>query len=388
MAMKKPIHVLQVSKSTGGVGQYLRMLANLLDKERFQITAVCLSDGGNDLAAELSKIEGVRAASFQMNRFKIDPFSDSKVFIKLARLIRQDKFDLIHAHASKPGFLTRVAAFGTGIPCIYGPHCFSFHSGVPQWKANIYAAVEHISARWLTAKILAVSEDERVLARRYRVGTDSQILTVHTGIELAPFDELADRNLVRASLGIPDTVFLIGCVGRMSIQKAPFDFVNAAALVHKDFPDAHFLWVGDGELMADVRALVRLLNMDKVFHFARHRTDVPSVLQSMDCFVLASHWEGFSLSVLEAMAARLPVIMSRVSGALEAVLDGMTGYIVPIADPPALADAIGKLVANPQEARAFGLMGRKRLEQNFTVQCMIKEIENLYQEVVVGKLAV
>jgi glycosyltransferase involved in cell wall biosynthesis len=102
----------------------------------------------------------------------------------------------------------------------------------------------------------------------------------------------------------------------------------------------------------------------------------------MDCFVLASHWEGFSLSVLEAMAMGLPVIMCRVSGAAEAVLEGVTGSIVPIGDRLALAVAMQKMVENPEEARKFGVNGRLRFEQDFTMERMVKEIEHLYEKVV------
>lgn len=384
--MKKPIHVLQVSKSTGGVGQYLSTLVSHLDKQRFRVTVVCLSDGGDELAAELSKIHGVQAYSLKMNRYKINPFSDALVFIKLLSLIRREKFDLIHVHTSKPGFLARVASIGSGIPSIYRPACFSFHDGVGRWKANFYAALERFAARWLTARIHAVCKDECLLAKRYHVGSDSQFSIIYTGIDLARFEKAVDRNLTRASLGIPDSTFLFGTVGRLSKQKAPLDFVHAAAQLHQNYPDAHFVWVGDGELMAETRQLVRSLNLGEVFHFASHRKDVSSVLKSMDCFVLASHWEGFSLSVLEAMAVGLPIVVTHVSGAAEAVVDGVTGFITPIGDSQALAGAMRRMIADPQAAKVFGMRGQQRFMQKFTLERMVGEIEQLYEKVVAGSL--
>lgn len=385
--MKKPVHILQVSKSTGGVGQYLRTLVTHLDKDRFRVTAFCLSDGGEELAAELSAIKGVQAYSLQMNRYKINPFSDAQVFFKLAGLIRKEKFDLIHAHTSKPGFLARMASVGSGIPTIYRPACFSFHDGLPKWKANFYAALERFAARWFTTRIHAICEDERILARRYMVGTDAQFVTIHTGIDSARFEEQADRSLIRASLGIPSSAFLIGTVGRLSKQKAPSDFVNAAAQVHRLCPDVHFVWVGDGELMAETQALAHSLQLDEVFHFAGHRKDVSGVLKAMDCFVLASHWEGFSLSMLEAMSVGLPVIASRVSGAAEAVQDGVNGYVVSIGDTQALAAAMEKMAVDPRGAAAFGENGRRLFQQKFTVDRMVNEIESLYETVITERAA-
>jgi glycosyltransferase involved in cell wall biosynthesis len=154
------------------------------------------------------------------------------------------------------------------------------------------------------------------------------------------------------------------------------------ATVHEKYPQVHFVWVGDGELKSEITRLVNSLGLASIFHFAGYRRDVPDLLRAMDIFVLSSHWEGFSLSVLEAMASGLPVVMTRVSGAAEAIIDGETGVVVPIGDTKALAEAIERLVSNPFLARQFGQAGRQRLEQNFTLDRMVKEIENLYEEII------
>jgi glycosyltransferase involved in cell wall biosynthesis len=379
--MMASLRVLQVSKSTGGVGQYLRWLVNGLDKERFEVTAVCLSEGSEKLACELSQIEGVRALSLQMDRYKINPLGDARVWLRLRRLIRQERFDLIHAHTSKPGFLARTAAIGSGIPAIYRPAGFAFHDGAARWKARLYAAVERFTARFFTRRIVTVCNEERELAKRYRVGSDEQLVTIHTGIDLSQFDRQYDRDGTRRSLGVPEEGFLFGTVGRLSRQKAPSDFVRAAAMVHEKQPGVHFVWVGDGELQAETEALVRSLGLEAVFHFAGLRRDIPAVLQALDCFVLASHWEGFSLSVLEAMAAGLPVVMNRVSGAAEAVHNGETGLIVPVGDVQALAGALLNIASDMEHAIALGQAGRLRLEQHFTQERMIADIQALYEQV-------
>lgn len=383
--MREQIHVLQVSKSTGGIGQYLRSLVYGLNKERFKVTVACLSEGSEQLAAEFSKVDNVDAFSLQMDRYKINLITDVRVWWNLARLVRKERFDVIHAHSSKPGFLARMAAAGTDIPTIYCPACFSFHDGVAKWKAVFFALIERIAAAWFTDRIIAVCNDEKLLARRYGVGNDALFTVVYNGVAPTDFKRVIDRNSVRGSLHIPEDVFLIGTVARLSKQKAPFDFVNAAAEVHKNLPEIHFVWIGDGELEAETRELIRLHDIENVFHLLGYRNDVPDLLNTMDCFVLASHWEGFSLSVLEAMAAGLPVIASRVSGVAEAVVDGETGLLVPIGDPMALAKAIERLASNSSDARRFGEAGRKRVEEKFSLNQMIREIENIYDEIVAGK---
>jgi glycosyltransferase involved in cell wall biosynthesis len=383
--MNKLAHILEVTKSTGGVGEYIRWLVHGLDKNRFRLTVACLSEGGPELAAELSRLPNVQAFSLAMNRYQIDPLSDLRVLIQLARMIRREDFDLIHAHTSKPGFLARLAVAGMGIPVIYRPACFAFHSGAGRLQIMLASTLERFAARCLTTRIMTVCNDERALARQYKVGRAEQFVNVYTGIDLSPFDIPVDRATVRASLGVQVNAPLIGSVGRLSPQKAPLDFVQAAALVHARQPDVHFVWVGAGPLEAQARALVSAKGLDDVFHFAGQRKDVPFVLRVFDCFALSSLWEGFSLSVLEAMAAGLPVVVTRILGTPEAVQDGVNGFLVPPGDPPALAQALIELLADPNRARQLGANGRKRIEQQFTRKQMLEGIERLYGEVIASR---
>jgi len=232
---------------------------------------------------------------------------------------------------------------------------------------------------------VTVCNEERLLAQRYRVGRTDQFVNIYNGVDPAAFQLTPDRAATRASINVPEEAVLVGTVARLTDQKAPADFVGAAAAVHRLHPQVHFVWVGDGELESEMVSLVQRLGLEAVFHFAGLRPDVPELLKVMDVFVLASHWEGFSISVLEAMASGLPVVMTSVSGAAEAVVDGETGFVVPISDIEALAEAIGNLVAHLPRARAFGRAGRQRLEKYFTLGRMVKEVENLYEEVVVHK---
>lgn len=379
--MSQPIKVLEVTKSTGGVASYVRWIVKGIDHERYQLTVLCLSEGGPELAAELNQLQGIRALSIAMNRYKLDPFSDTRVLLKLAQFMRSEHFDLIHAHTSKPGYLARLAAIGTGIPVIYTPNCFAFHDRATAFRKFYSALLEGLAARFLTARITAVCEDERKLALRNRVGRPEQVVTIHTGIDPQPFDLSVDRQAVRASLEVPADAPLVGVVCRLMEQKAPLDFVRAAALVHARRPDAHFVWVGDGPLEEQARALVAEQNLSKVFHFAGLRNDIPAVLKAFDIFVLPSHWEGFSLAVLEAMAAGLPIVATQVTGASEAIAHGQSGLLVPIADEKAMAQAMLTLLDNPDRVQHFGTAARQRIDQLFTREQMVRRISELYDQI-------
>ncbi len=379
------IHVFEVSKSTGGVGSYTRRLVKALDKEHFKVTVACLSNGAEQMAAELSQIPGVNAFSFPMAAYHIDPFSDIRVLFKLAQLIRREQFDVIHAHTSKPGFLARIAAFGTGIPVIYRPANFSFDDSVPKLRAYFYSLLERFAARFLTSRIITVSKGERDLARRYHVGKDSQFVMISTGIDLNQFAAPVDAKLKRISLGVPVDVPLIGTVSRITKDKGPFDFVEAASLVHVQFPNVHFLWVGDGPLEEMVKSRVHLLNLNGVFHFVGLRHDIPEILKIMDCFVLSSHSEALSIAMLEAMASGLPVVTTMVPGADEAIKNGETGFLVPIGGIKELAGAIFQLLKDPVRAQRMGKSARDCIESNFSLSKMVSATEHLYESVLEEK---
>lgn len=379
--MEKKINVLHVTKSSGGVGVYTKRIVSAFDKSRFRFTVVCLAEGADELAAELNVIENVDALSIPMDD-GVNVISDILICWKLIKIIRGNKFDLIHAHSSKPGFFARLASFGTKIPTIYEPASFAFHENSPKFQALFYAVLERFAAKYLTDRIVLVCNGERRLARQYSVGTDEQFITIYTGIDIAEFSPLIDRSVVRKDLGIDLDVKLIGTVARLSEQKAPSDFIYAAALVHESEPDIHFLWVGDGPLESESRELVQTLGLQDHFHFAGFRSDIPNVLSSFDCFVLSSHWEGFSLAVLEAMATGLPIVATRVTGADEAIVDGQNGFLVEIGDINGIAAAIKKIADDNQLALDMGALSRKYAEDKFPFERMISELDKLYMELV------
>jgi glycosyltransferase involved in cell wall biosynthesis len=378
--MADTIHILQIAKSSGGVGEYVRWLAEGIDKSRFRLTVACLSEGGPEFAAQLNLLPGVRAESFGMNRYQIAPHTDAITLANLAGLIRRERPDLIHAHTSKPGFLGRIAALGSGVPVIYTAHGFAFHDRISRAKRVAYATLERLAAATMTTKIVAVSDAERQMGLRFGVGRPDQILTVHTGIDLAPFDVAADRSALRASLGVPADAPLVGVVGRLIAQKAPLDFVRAVGIIHRARPDARFVWLGGGPLKQEAENAARAAGIDGVINFAGQRRDIPALLQTLDVFVLPSLWESFSLVLLEAMAARLPVVATSVDGNPEAVADGETGLIVPPSTPDALARGILRLLEDPALAHAMGQAGRQRVEREFNRERMLANIGQVYED--------
>lgn len=377
MKTKKLSRLLLVTKSTGGIAEYIRWLVQGIDREHFQVTVVCLSENNRAFAEELRADYAVETIYFDMSRYRVNIFSDSLLGLKLARLLRSGCFDLVHAHGSKAGFLVRVAALGMQLPVVYTPHAFAFHAGSGGLAKKIIVLLEKLIAP-RTTRFLTVSEGSRDLALRYGVGKAEQFVVVHTGINAFSGYQVVDVDALKIELGIPAGVPIIGSVGRLSRQKSPLDFVRVAAATLKSAPDAHFLWAGSGPLALDVRNLSQELGIETSIHWLGQRKDVPSLLKILDVFLLTSCWEGFPLVILEAMAAGVPVVATDIFGTREAVLQGECGWLAAPGDVDSLANFVVNLLQDTVQAERFAAKARERLTEVFTREKMLDEIQALY----------
>jgi glycosyltransferase involved in cell wall biosynthesis len=203
---------------------------------------------------------------------------------------------------------------------------------------------------------------------------------VPNGIDLDRFRDPRDTGLVRQSLGIPLDAPVIGTVGRVSEVKRQDLLIRAFRLVLSRVPDAQLLLVGDGPWMGELRELTADLGLDDRVHFAGYQPRPEPYLQAMDVFALSSRSEGMPLAVLEAWAAGLPVVATRVGGLPELIDDGRTGVLVDFGDEHALAGALCDLIADPEFSRRLGEAGRNRVESLFSLRRMADEYQRHYVE--------
>ena len=377
--MQQKIRLLIVSKSTGGVATYVKSLVSGLNRDLFIITVVCLSENGKEFAAELTQRYGVKAFHLAMNRYKVNPLTDAWVYLKLASHIRHEKYDIIHAHASKPGFLIRMAAIGTGIPVIYSPHNFAFHEGTPGILAWVVALFEKFAAIF-TEKIVAVAQHERDLALRYGVGTPEKYAVIHTGIDARPFRNDIDISGIKKTINIPADSPVIGTVGRLAVPKLPLDFVLVAAGINKIRPNVHFVWAGSGPLELEAKKLSFELGLDDRIHWLGQRSDVPALYRIFDCFVLLSQWEAYPYVILEAFASGVPVVATSNLGTSELIETGRNGKLVPQGNIQAMVDAINEILEDTEQAEALCRAAEKQIDEVFTMETMLLSLEKIYMQ--------
>jgi glycosyltransferase involved in cell wall biosynthesis len=301
------------------------------------------------------------------------PLRDLKALWQCFRLIRGVRPDVVHTHTSKAGVIGRLAARLAGVPSIFTAHTWCFAEGTSwKWK-TVGIPVERITAR-CASRIITVSEANRDLALRHRIADPEKFVTVHNGIADSPY---------RATPG-DAAVPRIVMVARFSEQKAQGLLIEAVAQMRTPF---RLLLVGDGPLRSAVERQVAKLNLADRVEFLGQRMDIAEILASSDIFALFTNWEGFPISILEAMRAGLPVVASDVNGVREAVADESSGFLAAAGDVGMFRQRLEQLLQDRLLREKFGAAGRWRFEKEFTVEAMLGKTAGIYRSAAIPVVA-
>lgn len=370
------------SLDVGGSERQLVAWVHGLPKDRFECHIVCLSGFGplEDLARQagaiLHDLRYPRKRAPGTIKGSTLPAAFA-AWLRLVRLLRQLKPDILHTLIPACNVLGGVAGKLAGVRSMV---CTKLALGYYRDKSRILARLENIVDPWfdlIHCKSRAIMED---VLKREPV-SPTKLRLVYNGIDLSRFANLPAREVVRAELQIPNDCFVVGTVANLIPYKGHSEIVEAAAFLRDRFPRALFLWVGrDDGIGSELQKKARRMGVEDRILFIGPRQDVPRILSAMDLLLSASHEEGFSNVLLEGMAARLPIVATRVGGNPEAVVDGETGFIVEPHDPQSIAGALEKVIQNPELARRMGDKGRERVEQLFSYEAMMQGLMQLYEE--------
>lgn len=336
----------------GGAQSYVSALLPAL-REEFDVTVAAHGDGPLRAAAARA---GVRFVALRHLRRPLDPREDLLALGELVALVRRERPAILHLNSSKAGVLGRVAGALGGAPVrVFTVHGWAFkaHRGA---AATVYLWADRLMSP-LTSATICVARSELDAGLRARTCRAGRSVLIRNGVPL----DVPRRN----GHGPGPGPLMLVAVGRLRHPKDFLTLVRAVALLPRRTVRA--LIVGDGPERADVEAEARRLGVEEDVVVLGNRGDVAELLAAADAFVLPSTSEAMPMSVLEAMAAGLPVVASAVGGVPELVLDGETGLLVEPARPDALAAAIGRLAADPAARRRMGDAGRRRAEDEFAV---------------------
>lgn len=317
---------------------------------------------------------------------KINPISDLAAFWKLYRLIRQGSYEIVHTHSWKAGVLGRIAAWLAGTPIIVHTfHGLTFHDHQP-WLVNRAIRLSEKICAPMTHHYVSVSDITTQKALAANIDRADKFTTVYSGMELDWFlNSQADPQAIRRELGIPEDVPVVGKIARLAPQKNHDELLKAAPQIVRRHPDVRFLLVGNGVLYDQVLEQVRQLGIEKNFVFAGliDRERIPDMIAAMDVVTHTALWEGLPRVLPQAMAMGKPCVSFDTDGTPEVLVSNKNGYMIRRHDSVALADAISKLISDPELRHRMGEAGRKHVDPAFRAETMVQQTAEIYRKLAI-----
>jgi len=316
---------------------------------------------------------------------RVDPVRDLIALFLLWRIMMQERPDLVHTHTSKAGILGRCAARLAGVPAVvHTPHGHVFYGHFSSLTSKIYLLVERIMA-CITDRLIALTHGERDDYLALSVGNPKKIVTIHSGVDIDHYlHATVNVQGKRKSLGLKPEGLVVGTVGWLLPIKGPMYLLGAMCEVWKKYPNTILVYVGKGDLEGELRQEASRMGASEKVRFLGWRDDIHEILPVLDIFVLPSLNEGMGRVLVEAMAAGRPLVASNVGGIPDLIYQGENGFLVPPADPKALARELFFLISNPGKRREMGERGR-RMAVRFGTDSMVQKIDQLYLDVLAEK---
>lgn len=382
MTPDRPLRILRIIArlNVGGPAIHVTLLTARCGPPDFESTLVCGTVGAHEgdmayLAAE----HGVTPLILPELGRELSPIRDIVTLIKLWRLMRRLRPDIVHTHTAKAGFVGRVAAWLARVPVrVHTYHGHVFHGYFSPLKTRLFLALERLTAR-ITHRLIVISPaqgDE--LVRTYRIAPVEKFVVVPLGLALEPFAATPrHQGAFRAAHGVPPAAPLIGSVGRLVPIKNHALLLRAALQIRQSVPDARFVIVGDGELRAQIEAQIDALGLRDAVIFTGFLRDLRPVYSDLDALVLSSDNEGTPVSILEALAAGVPVIATAVGGVPDVLQQGQRGRLVPPGDASALAAGV---IAALREAPPDSAAIRRAVIAEYGIDRLTADLQALYRD--------
>jgi len=355
----------------GGLERMVLRLLERTDRRRFTLS-VCALDEPGELACQLSKLR------VPLTVFGRKPGIDFELAFRLAMWMERERIDLIHTHNAGPHFYGALAAGLVRLWRRRGPRILHTKHGVGMSTSTWQPRLNHFSS-WLSDRVVAVSSEMHEFALTADRVEPSKLITVLNGVDPYEFSPGGNRKSARMRLGVPQGGMHVGCVARLSPVKDHATMIEAFARLKAKRPDVHLTLVGDGSTRAELVRKVAWLGLDQAVTFAGSRLDIPEILPAFDVFALSSLTEGASLTLMEAAAAGLPIVATRVGGNSEIVEEQKSGILVPPRDPDAFSAALYEVLSRPNRER-MGIAGRTRVLERFSIDGMAQAYQSLYAE--------
>ena len=369
------IHITGDSKFGGG-GIVIMDIARAAAAEGYDVSVLTT----DPVFREKLHGQGTPTVEIDVIRRPIRPVWDFLGMVRLWRYLRKERYDIVHTHTSKAGFVGRLAARLAGVRIVvHTVHGFAFHEQSGTAAKKVYIVLERLAGHACNL-LVTVSEYHRAAAQQLGIGRPGRLIAIPNGIDPNRVAPTNTRDEVRAELGLrPDEIALM-TIGRLADQKGIEFALEALSLMEPDLrQNIRLILAGVGPLADYLAGKAVELGVDNVVDFLGFRDDVGNLLAAGDIVLLPSLWEGLSITLLEAMAAEKPIVATTIPTNVEATRDGSCAVLVPAKDSVALARAISMVAADQQIREDLGRRAGEIFRESYSTDRMVTAYLNQYQ---------
>jgi len=356
----------------------------------FQVAAVGSSD---QIKGEFTKA-GFKYYTYQLTR-RVNPLSDIFNLVRLIKIFRFYRPDIIHTFDTKPSILARLAARLAGVENIIGTitglgdlyYSNDFSTKITRW---VYEKLQTLACYYSDLTIFHNNENAKVFVSKGIVSMNKIMVIPGSGVIAERFDAkkifAEERLKIKDELGIHPQALVVTMIARIIRTKGVIEFINAKEIVCRQYPRVHFLLVGspDSESMFKLTSK-ELSKVKQTGNWIGSSDTISEIFAITDILTLPSYHEGMPRVLLEGAAMGLPIVTTDVSGCNDIVLDGKNGFLVPPEDSKSLAEGIIKLIVNPDLRNLFGEVSRELVANRFEFSIVMKQIADIYKKMLIQK---
>lgn len=374
--MKKIVH-LQLLPLLSGVQRVCLDELERLESSEFDRYLICSAPGPLTFEAERLGIKCLYVSSLKRD---ISIKYDILALFSLFSLFRKYKFDIVHTHSSKTGVLGRIAAFFSRVPkIVHTVHGFSFPAAKNRADKLIYLFMEWIGTRCGDILICLHNLDMDIAIRKLGAKKD-KLIVLPNGVDIEKFKPpiASEKFSAKSELSLPPDSVVVGMIGRLWKQKNPMALLKSAIDIMQIRQSVHFVFVGDGEMMPDIKNQVSEFGYEDRIHMLGWKANISDILHGFDIFVLPSLWEGMPLAILEAQASGLPCVVSDIPGNNHLVSHGEDGLLFSLSKETDLTEQLLKLIDDSELRNQFGVFSRTKVVQGYNISKRIESLKSIY----------
>lgn len=374
--MNKKTIVYIAQPTHGGAIEYLYMFLKNIDKSKYNNILILSEDYNGKIERFSSLVDSIYFLPMS-REIKIKNVKSS--VIKLRKILKKIKPDIIYMHSSMAGAVGRITnIFNFKVKLLYNAHGWYFNAKISKKKQKMYALIEKILA-FRTTKIVNISKAEYDSALEYKIAPKKKMCLIENAIDFSKFkDCIKYREQTRNQFNIKENEMLIGVVGRLSEQKDPITILKAFEILCKNYKNLKLMYVGSGELEEEVKQYAKQSDLlDKII-ITGWVNDVEKYIPAFDIAVLPSKWEGFGLAIVEYMVCNKPIIASNVGGITDIIISEKNGLLFEVGDYEELSKKINFLIQNNEIANNIVEENKKHCKK-YDISLLIKKHEELFE---------